>query len=133
MTHFFLGNALAEQGDHSRAVEHLQTALSLSGDRPDILAALGDAWGRSGNRDGAQRVLTQLTELDTKRYVSPVGMARVHVSLGEIDPAFDALERAARLRATDLTWLHVEPAFRPLATDPSFAPLLQRLRLASVA
>ena len=130
MTHFFLGNALSEQGDHPRAVEHLQTALSLSGDRPDILAALGNALGRSGSRDGAQRVLTQLTELDTKRYVSPVGMARVHVSLGEIDAAFEALERAARLRATDLTWLHVEPAFRPLANDPRFVPLLQRLRLA---
>jgi eukaryotic-like serine/threonine-protein kinase len=133
MTHFFLGNALTELGDHARAIEHLQTAVSSSGDRPDILAALGSALARSGSHDGAQNVLTQLDELGGQRYVSPVGMARVHVALGEIDAAFESLERAARLRATDLTWLHVEPAFRPLANDPRFAPLLQRLRLVRVA
>lgn len=129
MTHFFLGNALTELGDHSGAIEHLQTALSLSGDRPDFLAAFGSALGRSGSRDGARGVLTQLTGINAKQYVSPVGMARVHVALGEIDAAFDALERATQLRATDLTWLHVEPAFRPLADDARFTGLLQRLRL----
>jgi eukaryotic-like serine/threonine-protein kinase len=129
MTHFFLGNALTELGDHTQAIEQLQTAVSLSADRADILAALGSTLARSGSRDRAQSVLTQLSELETRRYVSPVGMARVHVSLGEIDAAFDALERAARLRATDLTWLHVEPAFRPLADDPRFNSLLDRLRL----
>ena len=133
MTHFFLGNALTELGDHPHAIEQLRTALSLSGDRPDILAALGAALARSGSRDGARSVLTQLTGLETRRYVSPVGMARVHVALGESDAAFDALERAARLRATDLTWLHVEPAFRPLADDPRFNSLLDRLRLRRVS
>jgi serine/threonine protein kinase/tetratricopeptide (TPR) repeat protein len=129
MTHFFLGNALTELSDHARAIEHLQTALSLSGVRPDILAALGSALARSGNRDGARGVLTQLAELDSTRYVSPVGIARVHAALGESDAAFAALEHAARRRATDLTWLHVEPAFRPLANDPRFTALLARLRL----
>jgi tetratricopeptide (TPR) repeat protein len=129
MTHFFLGNALTELNDHAQAIAHLQMAVSQSDDRPDILAALGSALARSGSRDGARHVLTQLAEAGTRRYVSPVGIARVHAALGEFDAAFAALERAARLRATELTWLHLEPAFRPLSDDPRFNALLDRLRL----
>ena len=41
--------------------------------------------------------------------------------------ALEALEQAARVRATDLTWIGVEPPFRPLAGHPAFAALLNRL------
>jgi len=129
MTHFFLGNALIELGDAARALEHLQTAVSLSGSRPDTVAALGYALAKAGNRTAARVVLSQLVEQSTHRYVSPVGMARVHAVLGETDAALTALERAAQLRATDLTWINVEPPFRRLAPHPRFKALLQRLRL----
>jgi serine/threonine-protein kinase len=132
MTHFFLGNTLTGVGDFAHAIEHLQTATSLS-NRPDILAALGYAHAKAGDRDAARAVLTQLEEHRARRYVSPVGGARVLVALGEIDSALDALEEGARVRATDLTWIAVEPPFRPLAEHPRFAALLHRLQLAPSA
>ena len=129
MTHFFLGNALMALGEPARAIEHLQTAVSVSGNRPDMLAALGYGLARSGSRGGAQVVLTQLTELGRRRYVSPVGLARVHAGLGDTEAALDELERASQVRAADLSWIHVEPAFRQLETHPRFNTLLQRLHL----
>jgi eukaryotic-like serine/threonine-protein kinase len=129
MTHFFLGNALSDLGDAVRALEHLHTAVSLSGSRPDTVAALGYALAKAGNRAAARAVLAQLAEQSTHRYVSPVGTARVHAALGETAAAVNALEQAAQLRATDLTWINVEPPFRRLAAQPAFMALLQRLRL----
>ena len=128
MIYFFLGNALADVGEFGQAIEHLQTATSLS-NRPDILGGLGYACAKAGDQDAARAVLAQLEEQRIRRYVSPVGAARVFVALGEIDQALDALEEGARLRATDLTWIRVEPPFRPLAGHPRFATLLNRLRL----
>ena len=129
MTHFFLGNALMALGEPARAIEHLQTAVSVSGNRPDMLAALGYALARSGSPAAARVALSQLTELRHRRYVSPVGLARVHAGLGETEAALDELDRASEVRATDLSWIHVEPAFRQLATHPRFSTLLQRLHL----
>jgi hypothetical protein len=133
MAHFFLGNALTELGDSAAAIEHLQTAASQSAGRPDILSGLGYALARAGHGERARDVLVQLAEQAASRYVSPVGMARVHVALGQIDEALEALEQAARVRATDLTWISVEPPFRPLGGHPAFAALLQRLHLPVMA
>jgi serine/threonine-protein kinase len=130
ITHFFLGNALAELGDTRRGVEHLQTAVALSGGRPDIMAALGCALAGTGEREGARVVLAQLTKLSSRRYVSPVGHARIYAMLGDADGAIRALDHAVQLRATDLTWIHVEAPFLRLAGRPAFTALLQRLQLA---
>lgn len=132
MTHFFLGNTLAEVGDSALAIEHLQKATALS-NRPDILAALGCAFAKTGDDDSARGVLTQLEQQAARRYVSPVGSARIHVALNQVDQALDALEEGARGRATDLTWIRVEPTFRPLAAQPRFIALLHRMGLAVVS
>jgi serine/threonine-protein kinase len=131
LTHFFLGNTLAEVGDSSVAIDHLRKAKALS-DRPAILAALGYAQAKNGDEDSARAVLAELETQAERRYVSPVGAARIHVALNEVDRALDALEEGARTRATDLTWIRVEPPFRPLAGQPRFVALLQRLHLAAV-
>ena len=131
LTHFFLGNTLAEVGDCSLAIEHLQKARALS-DRPAIIAALGYAQAKHGDEDSARGVLAELALQADRRYVSPVGAARIHVALNEVDQALNALEEGARARATDLTWIRIEPPFRPLAGQPRFVALLRRLHLASV-
>jgi predicted Zn-dependent protease len=132
LTHFFLGNTLAEVGDGSLAIEHLQKARALS-DRPAIIAALGYAQAKHGDEDSARNALAELALQAERRYVSPVGAARIHVALNDVDQALNALDEGARARATDLTWIRVEPPFRPLAGHPRFVALLQRLNLAPVS
>jgi serine/threonine-protein kinase len=132
MTHFFLGNTLAEVGDSALAIEHLQKATAMS-NRPDILSALGYAFAKTGDEDSARGILVQLEQQAARRYVSPVGAARIHAALNQVDQALDLLEEGAQLRATDLTWILVEPPFRPLAAQPRFKTLLQRLGLVAVS
>ena len=129
MVHFFLGIALSELGEYTAGLDHLRTAASLSGRRADTLGALGWALALAGNVEEATSVRRDLADQAASRFVSPVATARINIAIGDVDAAVAALERAADVRATDLTWIGVEPPFRPLAGHPGFTRLLERLQL----
>jgi Tfp pilus assembly protein PilF len=48
----------------------------------------------AGRIDSAKKFLRELHELTPKAYVSPVAFAYIYIFLGEIDKAFDSLEKA---------------------------------------
>ena len=75
----------------------------------------------------ARTRLLAVTELSTKRYVSPCVIARVHGCLGEPAEALRHLERAATERAADLAWLGLRPEFSILKGDPAFRNLIERV------
>jgi len=130
MARLFLAQSLTELGRFEEAVRELRTASAGSAPAsPELTAALGYAFGRSGDAEGARRLLRELAELSALRYVSPSLSAQVLAGLGEREAALDRLEEAAELRASDLAWLRVRPAFRSLAEEPRFRALVARHRL----
>jgi hypothetical protein len=58
-----------------------------------------------------------------------LGLAQIHVGLGERERALEWLERGADAGAYML-YLGVDPTFRPLYGEPRFQALLKRLGLA---
>ncbi len=126
--HFFLGQTLLEAGDVPGALEALDRAAGLMGSS-EVTAFQALAEGRAGNRDRAATLVAQLGAAADTGYVSPVLTAIGRIGIGEMDQALSALERAADLRATNLAWLKVRPAFDPLRGTPRFRALLDRLRL----
>lgn len=129
MAHAFLGVTYIEQGRYYEAHAEIEAALRLCGRTPEILASLGYLLGRSGDLAGARRVLDELRQLSSKRYVSAGRLAQVHVGLGERAEALDRLEEAAAERASDLAWLAVRPVFAGLRGEPRFEALLKQMRL----
>ena len=117
IAHFFLGQTYTEMGRLAEAVTSLQEGLRLSPSSPEILAALGNVYARSGNLDAAHNVLGQLSHLAQRRYVSPSAYAEVHAGLREHDTAIQWLERACDERATDAVWFGVRPVFDGLRSD----------------
>jgi serine/threonine-protein kinase len=130
MAHFFLGQVWTELGRGDDAVRELEAAAALSGDSAETHAALGHARARAGDHAAARRTLQDFVDRQRARYVSPVLIALVHVGLGEQDAALDALARAESIRAADLIWIGVRPAFDPLRQDPRFVALCTRIGVA---
>jgi TolB-like protein/tetratricopeptide (TPR) repeat protein len=126
---FFAGLALGELGEHRHAVKELERAVELSGRSTVMLSALGYARAAAGNRDDAIQILDELAGLARSRYVSAFEVALIHVALGEMDAAFEWLDRAYEERSGWLPYVGAEPRLAPLRQDARFARLLDRIGL----
>jgi hypothetical protein len=52
-----------------------------------------------------------------------------HAAVGDLDRAFQALERAYQARSAGLIYLHLDPGYEPLRADPRYKDLVQRIGL----
>jgi serine/threonine-protein kinase len=92
-----------------------------------VLAWLAQGYAKAGQRDEALKLLAQMEELATKRYVGAWSFAIVHLALGEKGKAIDELERAYLERSDPfITFIKVSPLFDPLRGDPRFQALLAK-------
>ncbi len=122
-----LGQAYEQKGYYPQAIAELQKAARISNDSPVMLGALGHAYGVSGNRSGAQKVLDQLMEQSKTQYVSPFYVAIVYAGLAENDKAVDWLEKAYKDRSNAIVFSKVDPQLDGLRSNPRFQSLLHRL------
>jgi eukaryotic-like serine/threonine-protein kinase len=120
--------AYAQSGMYREAVGERQKVLTLSGN-PDLAAAIGEDYRKSGYAGVLQSSLEGLKEVSKERYVSPYNIALIHARLQEKDQALAWLEQAFSERDSQLTYVKVEPAFDDIRSDPHFQKLLQRLAL----
>ena len=103
-------------------------ALAQAMQEPDefwrlwALAIIHHASGRAPDSDKSLGVLTS-EHADGFAYQ----IAEVHSMRGEIDQAFDWLERALNERDAGVTHAKVNPRFRPLNGDPRWVPLLTNI------
>jgi len=129
--HQFLGLAYEGTGQLSSAISELQNALELSGGNTQLMAAIGHTFAVSGNTTEANRILNQLRELSTRRFVSTYGVALIYVGLKENDQAFQWLERSREEKSLlddhDIT---TDSRLDELRRDPRFAQLLRSVGLA---
>ena len=129
--HMLLGWAYEQEDKYTDAVAELNEASRLFNSNPQVLAALGHVYARSGRRAEAQKVIADLQETARRRYVSPYDVATIYAGLGDNEQALAWLEKAYEDRSGWLAWwLKVDPKFDMLRSDPRFHNLLQRTGLA---
>ena len=126
--HLWLGRVAQQEGNLKRARMDFDASGALTGWVPTIVAvAYVDAL--LGDRASARRALVRLDSLSHSRYVTPYGVALVHVALDERDSAFHWLNRSVSDRAHWLVWLQRDHRWDPLRRDPRFAELVKRVGL----
>ena len=74
----------------------------------------------------AQSVLDALMPQRQSRYVPSSLFATAFLTLGHLEKAFAALERAAAERDPFLPLILMDPALEPLRAEPALAAVLQR-------
>jgi TolB-like protein/Tfp pilus assembly protein PilF len=125
--HWNLAQALEMKGDLRGALAEYKKAVELDDD-PFVLALLGQAYAKVGQRDEALKILAQLPQIAAHRYVPSYSFALLHMALGDKDKAIEWLERSYRDGAgLDVIFLKVDPMLDPLQKEPRFQALVQKV------
>jgi TolB-like protein/Flp pilus assembly protein TadD len=125
--HVNLGQALEMKGDRDAAIAEYQKARALNDD-PAVLGYLARVYGISGNKTETQKILDQLKELSSQRYVSAYSFALAYLGLSDKQEALRWLEKSYQDRAgSDVGWIRVDPLLDPLRDDPRFEALAEKI------
>jgi TolB-like protein/DNA-binding winged helix-turn-helix (wHTH) protein/Tfp pilus assembly protein PilF len=140
--HYDLGEVNEHTGRARESVQEFMKAEELFGMSQDRLAELRKAYYQSGERGYWGKSLAFCREASKKRrkfgsssgygscdYMKNSGMATVQVRLGEINAAFESLERGYAKHEVDLIYLKVDPSWDNLRSDPRFQDLIRRVGL----
>jgi serine/threonine protein kinase len=119
-----LGNVKVAMGDYDGAIE---VYLSRKVRSPGTNFMVGLAHALAGRQEQAREVLDFLLERRQQRYVPGSQIAVIYGGLGELDHAFEWLDRAYEERDYFLGGLKVDPMYDPLREDLRFAALLERM------
>jgi TolB-like protein/tetratricopeptide (TPR) repeat protein len=119
-----LGSVLLQKGDPEAALAEFQKE-PIEVYRLGGLAMAYAVLGRKAESDAAFAEMMKKYP-DTK----PFSTASVLVYRGDLEGAFEMLDKAARIHDIDAGAIAIYPTFAPLHKDPRWLPLLRRLGLA---
>lgn len=123
-----LAVSLNAKSKHEAAIAEAETIVSITGESPFFLAALGMCYAAGGRIDAAQNVLSRLHALEARCYVSPYWFATVRAHLsGESAEVFQLLEAARLEHAPWVAWVRLLPYFDPVRNDPQMEEFLRRV------
>ena len=130
--HNRLQRAYLAKGMFEEAIEEQKKTIALdpSTVRWRRTSDLGYAYAAAGKRKEAQKILAELQQLTKQRYVAPFNFALIYVGLGDKDQAFAWLEKTYQEYPISLDSIKVDPQLDSLRSDPRFADLLKRMKLA---
>jgi tetratricopeptide (TPR) repeat protein len=129
LAHWHRGWALAELGRHDEAIRAISAAVETTDNSPPVLAALAQEFAAAGQVADCHRIVKQLRQIASERYVSPYDLALVETSLGEDKKALDLLREAVGQRVPMLARLRVHPVFDRYRSYPEFQQILRSVNL----
>lgn len=128
LTHVMLGLDYAQKKRYRTAIEHCAKVTSGGGIRI-ALNTLGYIYAMAGEKHAAKEILNELKRLLRTGHASPYTCAAIYAALGEVDAAFDFLNRACEVHDPELLWLKWDPQLDNIRSDPRFHGLLNQMGL----
>ena len=125
-TIYRIGTIYEQKGMYAEAVASYQKAISVSERTSNFLWSLGHAYGASGKREEAIKILNELKAMSKHSYVSPYDLALIYIGLGEKEKAVEQLERTYDEQSGWIIYLQVDPFLDPLRGDSRFQKLIDR-------
>ena len=126
-----IGSTYRDLGMYGKAITAYRKAMESSGDSPPMMGWLGLTLGLSGNASEARILLDRLYRKVAEGYVPPTSLAWIHLGLGEVEAAFEWLNRAVDKCDQLLMAIKSYSFLNPIRSDPRFGALLRKMNLES--
>lgn len=125
-SHLQLANVLVEVGENERALVSARRAVEMAAGSPLPVYALAFALAANGFDRDVEELARTLETQAASSYVVPYFLAMTHVAVGNVDAAFDYLDKAVEEKSAWAVWLATEPKLDGLREDPRFKVLLEK-------
>ena len=125
----YLAGAYLKKGDSDRHMAENMRHAEAAGASDELLEPFRRAYARGGRR----AVIAQTLDLLNGTEAPAMQLAILHGEHGNLDAAFEYLNRAIDARDSCLVHLAVSPQWDPLRGDPRFDRCLSRMGLAGLA
>src|SRR6266542_4323073 len=127
-THRALGWAYGSKGMYPEAIAETRTAIELNNG-----SSAKGYWGlwlaKSGKRDEAVKLLSELKQETTRDYVQSYTFALIYIGLGDKEEALNWLEKQMSGRSDTANTYAVAPELDELRSEPRFKEMLKRMNL----
>ncbi len=127
LTRYLHARLLKERGRFDEALAELDFSERLGYSAVTVLVERASVHAWRGDAEAARAVLRKLTEIAKEEAVDTLLIAGVYVRLGDVDAAFDWLEKGYARRDNTLLSIFTSPLLKPLHADPRFIELCRRL------
>jgi Flp pilus assembly protein TadD len=129
LAHRLLAIAYERKGKYDEAEAELHIWGDLTNDQPRTQAALGHLYAVSGNKVAARSILHQLEMDIALRKDLAYAVVLIYTGLGEINQAFEWLNKAYEDRSGALGTIKIDPKVDALRSDPRFPQILRKMGL----
>ncbi|MCW5969409.1 MAG: protein kinase [Blastocatellales bacterium] len=126
LAQIFLAEVYTQRGDFGAAATTVAN-LRQSANDPLTLPTIGYVYGKIGDRQAAQDILTALAQRATHEFVSALNFAQIYAGFGDTEQTLAGLEKACNEHPLWITFVKVDPKFDFLRSAPRFQRVLQRI------
>jgi serine/threonine protein kinase/Tfp pilus assembly protein PilF len=127
---FHMGLSYVQMGNFDEAIRAIEAAVQASGRNPFVLGLIGATYAKAEQIGEAKKILVELEDLTQRTYVPAASFPWIYAELGEIDKAFDWLEKAADEHEGFLIHFHIDPTNDLFRAHPRYPVLLHKMNLA---
>jgi tetratricopeptide (TPR) repeat protein len=125
--HWVLGLTQAARENYDEALASLQNAVTISSDRPFVLAELARVQALADKEKEARDILNSFENAAADNYISPVNPAKVYLGLGETDKVFECLEKGFEGHAVRMPYFLIDPQCDSIRSDERLADITKRM------
>jgi TolB-like protein/Tfp pilus assembly protein PilF len=128
--HQLLGLSHLQTGNWKEAIARFHAAIDAAGRNKRMLALMAHAYAAMGDRSGVAQLCSEI-EAGAPGKVSAMDLCLLYSATGDLDRAFEHLERAFCEGSGELIWLSVDPIYEILRRDPRFVTFSERIPVTS--
>lgn len=111
--------------EFSAAIDELTSAISSSDGNGRSVVLLANAYAAMGSVEDSRRVFARSVEAHQR--FSSVDLVLYFAGIGDLDRAFEYLDRAYLDQDAELIWLGVDPIYDGIRMDPRFGAFLEHM------
>jgi serine/threonine-protein kinase len=127
LSYLEIGSAYLGLGQPEEALKWYRQAQSLEVSVRAYDSLIVRALAAMGEVEEARAILERLEDEAKRTYVRADILAMGYAAVGENDRALEHLDEALQARSAGLVYVHLDPGYEPLRSDPRFANLVQKV------